>query len=88
MQEHSAAAKFFGRLDGNDRVSQRREARRVPSGARADIENPAGSGRDQVHNETMGIAERDALVALEQLRRLLGIALGAADPDRSHPKTS
>ena len=52
MQEHSAAAKFLGRFDGDDRVSQRREARRIAPGARADIENPAGSGRDQVHDKT------------------------------------
>src|SRR6516162_2788447 len=88
MQEHSAAAKFLGRFDGDDRVSQRREARRIAPGARTDIESPAGSGRDQVHDKTMGIGKRDALVTLEQLRRLLGIVLGSADSDRSHRKTS
>src|SRR6516225_2203558 len=88
MQEHSAAAKLLGRFDGDDRVSQRREARRIAPGARTDIENPAGSGREQVHDKTMSIRKRDALVALEQLRRLLGIVLGASDPDRFHRRAS
>src|SRR6516164_4009211 len=88
MPQHRAAAKFFGRFDGDDRVSECCEARRIASGTRADIENPAGSGRDQVHDQTMGNGKTDALVALEQLRRLLGIVLGAADPDRSHRRAS
>src|SRR6516165_3626545 len=86
MQEYGAPAKFFGRFDRGNRVSQRRQASRIASSARADIENPAGSGRDQVHDKTMGIGKRDGLVALEQLWRLLGVVLSAADPDRSHPK--
>src|SRR5215469_11239815 len=86
MQEHRAAAKLFGRFDRDDRVSECRETRRVASGARTDIENAARSRRDQVHDKTMLIGKGDALVALEQLRRLFCIILGAAHPGRSHRK--
>src|SRR5712671_4022340 len=81
MQQHRAAAKFLGRFDGKDRVSQARETHRVAAGARADIEHPAWNRRDQVDHGTMLVGKRDALIALEQLWCLFGIVLGAGDPD-------
>ena len=88
MQQHRAAAKFFGRFDRDDRVSECCGARRIAPGARTDIEDAARSLREQVHDQTMGVGKRDALVTLEQLRRLLGIVLGAAVSNRPLPETS
>ena len=63
-------------------MSEAHQARRVAPGNSTDIENTARNRRDQMDDRTMVIGKRDALIALEQLRGLFGIVLGAADPYR------
>ena len=79
MQQHRAPAKFLGRFNGDNRVAQGRAARRVAPGAQTNIENPTWRLRDQVQDGSMCIGKRDALVALEQLRGLIGVVFGSAD---------
>jgi hypothetical protein len=77
MQEHRATAKFFGRFDGDDRVPEGHKSCRVAPGPRADIESATRSRRDQLQDGRMSICKRDALIALEQLRSLVGIVFGS-----------
>ena len=84
MQRHRTAAHLFGWFDRDNSVPQRREARRVAAGSCADIEHAARRLRDQVHHGMVRLGERDALVALEQLGRLLGIVFRTADSNRFH----
>jgi hypothetical protein len=51
---------------------------------RSDIESATRSGRDQLQNRRMRICKRDTLIAFEQLRSLVGIVFGSADPSRLH----
>src|SRR5260370_30261956 len=88
MQYQRAAAKLFGRLYRDSSMSNGGEPRRIAPRSGADVEGAARIMRDQVHNSTMRVGERDALVALEQVRRLLGIVFSTADPNRSHPTSS
>jgi hypothetical protein len=63
-------------------MSKAHQTCRVAPGARTDIENAARNRRDQMDDRTVVIGKRDALVPLEQLRRLFGIVLGPAGPYR------
>ena len=70
MQEHRATAKFFGRFDGDDRASEGYKSCRISPGPRADIEYATRNRRVQMQDGRMSICERDALIALEQLRKV------------------
>src|SRR5665213_1401253 len=85
MERHRAAAQLLGRLYRNNAMPHRREASRIPTCARTDINDAAGSIRNQITDEPMGVPERDAFVAFEQVRSLVRIVFGAADPNRLHP---
>ena len=74
----------FGRFDGDDRVPEGRKSCRVASGPRADIKSVTRSRRNQLQDGRMSICKRDALIALEQLRSLVGIVFGSADPSHLH----
>src|SRR5437764_13733672 len=85
MQEHRATSKLFGRLDGDDRVSEGHKSCCVAPRPRADIESATRSRRDQLQDGRLSVCKRDALIALEQFRSLLGVVFGSTDPSRLHP---
>jgi hypothetical protein len=85
MQSHRAKAHLYGRFDRDNAMAQCRKAGRVAPGSGADVEDATRLFRDKMKDRALRFGKRDAFVPLEQFRRLFGIVLGTADPNRVHP---
>ena len=79
MQGHSGKAHRIGRLNSDHAVAHRCEPGRVSPGARADVEHIGRRLRYQMQDIPVIFRRGNAFVTLEQLFRLVGVALGATD---------